>query len=371
MRERAQDLSLWFYAVWVERFILAGLLVSNIIMGLGSAWDFHWHEAIGRDSFWIPPHMLIYTGTAVALALAFVVALRTGVEVRSASPLVMLQSLHSHGYSVVGIGGATMAGAAVFDEIWHRTIGDLTIWSPPHVLGVVGGIIIGLGIMIALLHASRRQTLPSSWCHVGVLGIMASVLIAGFFGLVPAAVMAFLPKGATYRFFTTQNPYFAAVVASLTIPAVVTGTQRLLGKRGFEAVVIVALGLWSMQEAFHQAATPLVAEQLGYVLRPSGFVDLRFELLVLGFMLLPPLVANRLAVSRPVPAGALMGVLYVAEVAIGLGLVQRMGNFPALPVVVMITLGAISAGLGILCGDWIGRVADVGNWDGSTSVSRE
>ncbi len=32
--------------IWIERFFLAGLLVANLLMGLGSAWDFHWHEAV-------------------------------------------------------------------------------------------------------------------------------------------------------------------------------------------------------------------------------------------------------------------------------------------------------------------------------------
>src|ERR671939_458916 len=43
-----------------------GLLgVFVIVMGLGSTWDVKWHYAIGRDSFWIPPHLLLYLSVAL------------------------------------------------------------------------------------------------------------------------------------------------------------------------------------------------------------------------------------------------------------------------------------------------------------------
>ena len=29
---------------------------------LGLAWDRYWHDTIGRDAFWIPPHIMMYTG---------------------------------------------------------------------------------------------------------------------------------------------------------------------------------------------------------------------------------------------------------------------------------------------------------------------
>ncbi len=322
MREQVQILTEWVYGVWVDRLFLVGLLVAGAFMGLGSAWDFHWHEVIGRDSFWIPPHMLIYSGTLLATTLVFLIGLRTSAEVRSANPLVVLRALDSQGYGVVGIGGLTMAVAAGFDEFWHRTIGDLTIWSPPHVMGVIGGVIIGLGTIIALLHASRRHLLPRRWGRIGVLGIVASVLVSAYFGLIPGAVMAFTPQRATYRFFTTNNPYFVAVIATITIPVIVTGAQRVLGRRGFEFAAVVGVGLWCLQEAFHEVATPVVAGVFGYVVKhPYGILNLRFDLLVLGFMLLPPLVASRLAATQPWMAGSLLGVLYTAEVAIWLSIV--------------------------------------------------
>jgi len=46
--------------VAVRRAGLWGLLVSKLIGGWGVQWDIQWHVIIGRDSFWIPPHVMTY-----------------------------------------------------------------------------------------------------------------------------------------------------------------------------------------------------------------------------------------------------------------------------------------------------------------------
>ena len=34
---------------------------------LGAFWDVAWHVEIGRDTFWSPPHLLIYLGVLIVL----------------------------------------------------------------------------------------------------------------------------------------------------------------------------------------------------------------------------------------------------------------------------------------------------------------
>ena len=64
-------------------FAVAALKLFNFI---GGAWDIQWHIEIGRDSLFIPPHMLVFlafiSGVALVLALiAYETALaRTGQE---------------------------------------------------------------------------------------------------------------------------------------------------------------------------------------------------------------------------------------------------------------------------------------------------
>jgi len=32
-----------------------------VILILGSSWDGDWHGRVGRDDFWIPPHLMMYS----------------------------------------------------------------------------------------------------------------------------------------------------------------------------------------------------------------------------------------------------------------------------------------------------------------------
>ena len=356
MRDRAWELIAWSYAIWAERLLLVGLVASSALMGLGTAWDVHWHWTVGRDWFWTPPHMLLYSGSALAGFLAFLVVFRTSIERGSPGVVTMFRSLLSRGYGSVAIGSALMITAAVFDDIWHRTIGDRNIWSPPHVMGVTGAIIITLGTAIALLHAGRRQVLPPSWVRVGVVQLLAGPLLTAYFGLTPATLMVFLQDATGLRFYVS-TPYIIAALASLMVPAMVTCYPQVLGRRGFEIATVVAVGLWVLQTVFHLVATPLTAGLTGYAMNPSAVPDLRFELLTLGFMLIPPLVVSRLAIRQPWVVGAMIGVLYAAGLTVWLGALGMERGAWALPIVGVITLGIMSASAGMLCGQWIRRVS--------------
>lgn len=356
MRDRAWELIGWSTAVWAERLLLAGLVASSALMGLGTAWDVHWHWTVGRDWFWTPPHMLLYSGSALTGFLAFLVVFRTSVERGSPGVLMMFRSLLSRGWGSVAIGSALMIAAAVFDDIWHRTIGDRAIWSPPHVMGVTGGLIITLGTTIAFLHAGRRQVLPPSWVRVGVIQLLAGLIVTAYFGLTPATLMVFLQDATGLRFYIS-TPYIVAALASLMVPAMVTCYPQVLGRRGFEIATVVAVGLWVLQTVSHLVATPLVAGLTGYAMNPSAVPDLRFEFLTLSFLLIPPLVVSPLGIRQPWVAGAMIGVLYAAGLTVWLGALGMERGGVALPIAGVVILGAISAASGNLCGQWIRRVS--------------
>ena len=48
-------------------------LLSSSAVAIGVHWDIAWHRSIGRDTFWSPPHLMIYAA-AVLAALAVGVA---------------------------------------------------------------------------------------------------------------------------------------------------------------------------------------------------------------------------------------------------------------------------------------------------------
>src|SRR3972149_5252539 len=50
---------------------LWGLLGAKVVSSWGVQWDIQWHTVIGRDSFWIPPHVMIYAGVTLMVFLSF------------------------------------------------------------------------------------------------------------------------------------------------------------------------------------------------------------------------------------------------------------------------------------------------------------
>ncbi len=350
---RAIGLIAWSSSIWAERLVLAGLLFSIFAMGLGTAWDIHWHSAVGRDSFWIPPHVLVYSGAATAGVLA-VATLSRAIAVGDVhGTLARLRSHLSLGYGPVGIGAVIIAIAAVFDDIWHRTVGDRTIWSPPHALGVIGAITATLGTTYALLYASRRGVLPESAARTFAMLLMATILGAAHFALLAPALMVSTPDAMRLGYFFVMSPYLAAGLASLMLPALLMCVRRLLGQPGFEMVAIATVGMWGAQELFHLVATPLVAGLSGYTVKSNVYPAPLFALLVLGSMLVPALVVNRLRVGRPWMAGALMAALYVVEVA-GWTSMLWTGEHPAwFPVLAVPAIGALSAVFGDRIGQWM------------------
>jgi hypothetical protein len=100
---------------------LAAVALFTAAMALG--WDIWWHQAIGRESFFIPPHVLLHVSVVAAVLTGFAGWYGTSDPAwRGFATVLLLIPL-----------------SAPFDELWHRafgvetTLSPLIIWSPPHV----------------------------------------------------------------------------------------------------------------------------------------------------------------------------------------------------------------------------------------------
>src|SRR5436309_12291345 len=66
-----------------RRAALWGLLGAKVVSSWGVQWDIQWHTLIGRDSFWIAPHLMTYAGVVVMVGLSFGVLAATTLSPRS------------------------------------------------------------------------------------------------------------------------------------------------------------------------------------------------------------------------------------------------------------------------------------------------
>src|SRR5438270_7378885 len=129
--------------------------IASMCIATGLYWDISWHEAIGRDSFWTPAHLLIQFGALLGAAGSGWVILRTTFgrdEDARRNSVQVLGFRGPLGAFVAAWGGGAMLTSAPFDNWWHEAYGlDVKIISPPHVLLAIGigGIMWGGAILCA------------------------------------------------------------------------------------------------------------------------------------------------------------------------------------------------------------------------------
>src|SRR5262249_10405894 len=88
------------------------VLSAMAIGGWGVQWDIRWHILIGRDSFWIAPHVMTYTGITLSALIAF-----------GMLALERARGRPSRGWLLAALGMALTIAAAAIAELWHRRHG--------------------------------------------------------------------------------------------------------------------------------------------------------------------------------------------------------------------------------------------------------
>lgn len=139
-------------------FIVAILKLFNFI---GGAWDIQWHVEIGRDSLWIPPHMLVFFAFTTGLVVSLILIVYETYLARAGQPLahsLRLGPLYAPGAAfgiVLGYLLALLSG--VLDELWHEIFGiDATLWSPPHLSIMLSTMVVDFSLMLGIAASARR-----------------------------------------------------------------------------------------------------------------------------------------------------------------------------------------------------------------------
>ena len=133
---------------------LFGLLVA----GQGFYSDVSWHIALGRDEeLMTAPHAGILVGLIMILGgavLGTLVATFDGVEGLRLGALRVPRSL----LPLWALGLGAVSGFPL-DEVWHREYGvDVTMWSPTHMLMILGATFTGLAAWLILAESGVRPT---------------------------------------------------------------------------------------------------------------------------------------------------------------------------------------------------------------------
>ena len=215
-----------------RRSALWGALAAKILGAWGLGWDIQWHMTIGRDSFWIAPHLMIYGSVVVGLALGWgVLAYEWWRGIPS-----------TRGFRLAALGLVLVVLAAPIDDLWHRLFGlDVTLWSPPHLLALFGSAVSTLGCLLIAVETYPLQ----SWAGRAALVLGGAVLYGGVrVTLDPTWLYAYSYGGVLLHAF--------AMLAALILPLALVTTARVSALRWapvFAVVLSFALGLAGQQVA--------------------------------------------------------------------------------------------------------------------------
>jgi hypothetical protein len=230
----------------IRRAALWGMLAAKLVVRWGVGWDIQWHILIGRDSFWIAPHVMTYAGVAAVAGLSFGVLV--GERLRRLAP--------SPGFRLAAGGVAMTLAAAPVDDLWHRLFGvDVTLWSPPHLMGILGGIVNSLGCLVI-----AREVYPAgSPARLAALVVGTAWLYGGLHRTTDETwLVAYRHGGVRFHSY--------ALLAAILLPlALVIGT-RLSGRRAVPLLALLVV-----------LVAGVVGDQVGRagfaLLRPVSVID--------------------------------------------------------------------------------------------------
>jgi hypothetical protein len=189
------------------RMVVSSVILYLLAQGLyASTWDIQWHGAVGRDSFFTPPHIFMYSSTTIAGLLALVFIFWDTWRFRKGDPAVTAANTTAFlglraplGIYIVGFGVLTQVLAAPFDNYWHELYGiDVTLWSPAHVMGMIGAFIAALGIVYAVGSELNRRRAAGERLWLGLGGPGVAMVLA-FFGLLSVALINVISAGYAER----------------------------------------------------------------------------------------------------------------------------------------------------------------------------
>lgn len=126
----------------VHEIVDFSFIIGALLGVCGTYWDIRYHVDIGRDSFWIPPHLMVYGGVTIGF-LGSLLALWKARKIHKPFSKKLLFAI-----VLIILSGFLQILVAPIDDWWHRVFGlDVTVWSPPHLLLIFAGFAISLSVI--------------------------------------------------------------------------------------------------------------------------------------------------------------------------------------------------------------------------------
>lgn len=152
------------------------LVAIGVALQVGAAnWDIIWHGVVNVESFFTPPHTVLYTGVGLSL-IATVVGIVVSIRRRTSltSPFSIYRSIPNP-LKLIVLGCLVEVFSGQFDNWWHTNFGFDGLLSPPHLMLISGMLISIIGAIIGthLFESHKKFKIMSEMICYGILWMIS------------------------------------------------------------------------------------------------------------------------------------------------------------------------------------------------------
>ena len=209
IKEESSSLSSSSTLLWIYFLVAIGVALQ-----VGAAnWDIIWHGVVNVESFFTPPHTVLYSGVGLSLIATFAGIL---FSIRQKTSLKKPYSIYykiPNPLKLIALGCLVEVFSGQFDNWWHANFGFDGLLSPPHLMLISGMLLSILGALIGTHFFEIRKKfkiLSEMICY----GILWMIIINFVF-------MFTLPFSEGQYFDFNPSPAAALVLGS-TLPGIFT-----------------------------------------------------------------------------------------------------------------------------------------------------
>ena len=217
-----------------EPIFLVGCILTSfgiLLVTVGGSWDITNHLLSKPDSFFSPPHGLMYLGVTISL-VGTILSFFSWRALQNFKNYYFLSLKNS----LIGIGLLSSAGP--FDYFWHSSFGLDGLLSPPHLTLIAGMFFCAIGGMIGICRFCKTNSPKKYLRYLLILAVMP-IWLSGS-GIISSLS---LPFSDTDYFQFNPDPTFAFIVATVGFPFLISGSVLLVFRlSGYKLGMISILG---------------------------------------------------------------------------------------------------------------------------------
>ena len=160
---------------------LAASAVGGLSIMTGVFFDTSWHRSLGRDTFFIWPHLCIFIGAFVVGVACFAAVITASFGWPHAYGGVVWHWRRLRfpaGFAMACVGILMTLSAGPIDAYWHWLYGkDVLIWSFPHLLLYYGGGVAASGLLLAAAAEKGRGVFARRWLWFVTMTVIVEDLL--------------------------------------------------------------------------------------------------------------------------------------------------------------------------------------------------